>query len=156
SPGLAGRLPCRVGGPKRTGDACARAGGADQPTWRPDHRRSVPVAERGARRAAPSTQEGRVSRAQPRGRRGGGRLFVLRSGAWGIYWSRALARELGCARRESTGTRDRTEAERILRARLVEVAQRRGDQTGVDALRRTAPVTPLDVLVSDFLRALAA
>src|SRR5262249_22047763 len=48
------------------------------------------------------------------------------------------------------------EAEKVLRVRLVEVAQRRGDQAGVDALRRTAPAVPLDVLVSDFLRALAA
>jgi len=80
----------------------------------------------------------------------------MRDGAWTIYWGRALARDLGCARRESTGTTDRPEAERILRVRLVEVAQRRGDQAGVDALRRTAPAVPLDVLVSDFLRALAA
>ncbi len=90
-----------------------------------------------------------------RGRRGEVRL-VERDGAWTIYWGRALARELGCPRRESTGTADRPEAERILRVRLVEVARRRGDQAGVDALRRTAPAVPLDVLVSDFLRALAA
>jgi len=96
-----------------------------------------------------------VSRAPQRGRRGEVRL-VMRDGAWTIYWGRALARDLGCARRESTGTTDRPEAERILRVRLVEVAQRRGDQAGVDALRRTAPAVPLDVLVSDFLRALAA
>ena len=96
-----------------------------------------------------------MSRAPQRGRRGEVRL-VMRDGAWTIYWGRALARDLGCARRESTGTTDRPEAERILRVRLVEVAQRRGDQAGVDALRRTAPAVPLDVLVSDFLRALAA
>jgi integrase len=84
------------------------------------------------------------------------RLVLLPSGSWGIHWGRALARELGCCRVESTETRDRTEAERILRVRQVEVARRRGDRAGVDALCRTAPAMPLDVLVSDFLRAFAA
>jgi integrase len=97
-----------------------------------------------------------MSRAKRRARRGEVGLVQLRSGAWGIRWGRALARELGVSPVESTETPDRAEAERILRTRQLDVFRRRGDNASVATLCRTAPAMPLDVLVTDFLKAYGA
>jgi integrase len=80
----------------------------------------------------------------------------LRSKAWGIRWGRALARELGLPLVESTETTDRDEALRILRAREIQIAERRGDRGRLEQLHRSAPAVPLAELVTDFLRAFAA
>jgi integrase len=91
-----------------------------------------------------------------RARRGDVGLVQLRSGYWAIRWGRALSRETGLPKMESTGMLVRADAERVMRERQLQVAGQRGD-TGVRAaLLRTAPIVALDALVSDFLRAYSA
>lgn len=97
-----------------------------------------------------------MKRPKERARRGEIGLILLASGAWAIRWGRRLARRAGLPVRESTQTRDRREAQQILERRQLEVYRSLGDLDRANAIARVMAPVPLDVLVSDFLRAHAA
>jgi integrase len=79
-------------------------------------------------------------------------LVRLPSGYWGIRWGRALARRADLPLIESTQTRDRHEAAKMLDRRRIEVFRSLGDDARAEAvLRQVAPIGMAD-LVSDFLR----
>jgi integrase len=91
-----------------------------------------------------------------RARRGEIGLVRLRSGYWAIRWGRKLASQAGITTHESTQTRDRAEAERILLQRRLEVFRALGDDGSVRAAMRQVRPTSLSALISDFLRAYKA
>ena len=90
-----------------------------------------------------------------RNRRGEIALCVLASGCFAIAWGRTLARKAGLALRESTQTRDRNEALRIMERRKIEVYTMLGDAKSADRARSQVAPIPIRDLASESLSAWA-